>query len=109
MVKLAPNIKARKVHALRAFPFVSALVPVSACPPWFAAAGFFIARGSMRNATAAEVGEMLKKALDSGLKGERLPGSDLRFNSEQILYINTVYEEARNRTRPCKASQPVRG
>lgn len=63
----------------------------------------------MRNATAAEVGEMLSKALDSGLKGEKLPGSPLRFNSEQILYINTVYEEARNRTRPRKASQSVRG
>ena len=63
----------------------------------------------MRNATAAEVSEMLSKALESGLKGERLPASALRFSSEQILYINTVYEEARNRTRPRKAPQSVRG
>lgn len=34
--------KARKVHALRAFPFVSALAPANACPPWFSVVGFFV-------------------------------------------------------------------
>ena len=59
----------------------------------------------MRNADIQEVAAMLSLAMGSGLGGMPLPRSELRFVPEQIAYINTVYDEARNRAKPSKARQ----
>ena len=53
-------------------------------------------------ATAADVAGMLAKALEAGLAGKGLPISSARFTSEEILYINTVYDKARNNARPSR-------
>ena len=53
-------------------------------------------------ATADDVAGMLVKAVESGLAGKCLPCSSVRFTSEQLLYINTVYDKARNNARPSR-------
>jgi len=50
-----------------------------------------------------EVASMLTAAIASGLIGAPLPKSAVRFSREQLLYINTVYDEARNRAKPSKS------
>ena len=53
-------------------------------------------------ASQADVAMMLGKAVESGIRGAALPCADVIFTKEQLLYINTVYDKARNNARPSR-------
>lgn len=57
----------------------------------------------MRQAEINDVTAMLSKAMGSGLAGMPLPPSNVHFRPVDLACINTVYDDARNRSKPSKA------